>query len=186
MNFLVYMRKIKWFGLVFCGVFLLALTGLGSCGVYSFADVSIPDSIKTVRINFFENRAQYINPQLSPALTDRVRQRITSRTKLTQTNSENADYDISATITGYSVSTSGVSTGNSGANSRQASLNNLNVSLTVTLRNQKGGGEPQQYQVSRSFPFAATQSLQAAESKLLDEMLTNLTDDIFNRLFSNW
>ena len=53
-------------------------------------------------------------------------------------------------------------------------------------RKQLNGGEPQQYQISRSFPFAATLSLQAAESRLLDEIVTNLTDDIFNRIFSNW
>src|SRR5215218_2813120 len=164
---------------------IVALAGFNSCGVYSFADVSIPDSIKTVRINFFENRAQYINPQLSQALTDRVRQRIINQTKLTQTNSDNAHYDISATITNYSVSTSGISS--SGENGRaEASMNSLNVGLTVTLRNQLSGTEPQQYQISRSFPFAATLSLQAAESRLLDEIITNLTDDIFNRIFSNW
>lgn len=162
----------------------MALAGFNSCGVYSFADVSIPDSIKTVRVNFFENRAQYVNPQLSPALTDRVRQRIVNQTKLTQTNSDNAHYDITATITNYSVSTSGISTGDN--NRAEASMNNLNVGVTVTVRNQLSGGEPQQYQVSRSFPFAASLSLQAAESRLLDEIITNLTDDIFNRIFSNW
>lgn len=163
---------------------IIASAGFSSCGVYSFADVSIPDSIKTVRINFFENRAQYVNPQLSPNLTDRVRQRIVNQTKLSQTNSDNADYDITATITNYSVSTSGISTND--ANQRQASMNNLNVGVTVTLRNQLSGAEPQQYQISRSFPFSASLSLQAAESRLLDEIVTNLTDDIFNRLFSNW
>jgi len=163
---------------------VIAMASFNSCGIYSFADVSIPDSIKTVRVAFFENRAQYINPQLSPNLTDRVRQRIVNQTKLTQTNSDNADYDITATITQYSVSTSGVSTGEN--NTRQASMNNLNVGITVTLRNQKSGGDPQVFPISRSFPFAATLSLQAAESKLLDEIVTNLTDDIFNRLFSNW
>jgi hypothetical protein len=164
---------------------VVAFTGFSSCGVYSFADVSIPDSIKTVRVNFFENRAQYVNPQLSPTLTDRVRQRIINQTKLTQTNSDNAHYDITATITQYSVSTSGIST-NTTNNQRQTSMNNLNVGLTVTLRNQLSGGDPQEFQISRSFPFAASLSLQAAESRLLDEIVTNLTDDIFNRIFSNW
>ena len=163
---------------------IAAVTSFNSCGIYSFADVSIPDSIKTVRINFFENRAQYVNPQLSPTLTDRVRQRIINQTKLSQTNSDNAHYDISAVITNYSVSTSGISTNDN--NTRQASMNNLNVGLTVTLRNQLTGAEPQEFQISRSFPFSATLSFQAAESKLLDEIVTNLTDDIFNRLFSNW
>src|SRR6476469_8983751 len=76
-------------------VAVLAMAGFSSCGVYSFADVSIPDSIKTVRVNFFENRAQYVDPRLAQALTERVRQRIINQTRLTQTNSDNAHYDIS-------------------------------------------------------------------------------------------
>ena len=178
------MHRIKKIWIPFLLMAIVSLAGFSSCGVYSFADVSIPDSIKTVRVNFFENRAPYVNPQLSPALTDRVRQRIVNQTKLTQTNSDNAHYDISAVITNYSVSTSGISTGQD--NRAQASMNNLNVAVTVTLRNQLSGGEPQEFQISRSFPFAATLSLQSAEARLLDEIVTNLTDDIFNRLFSNW
>jgi hypothetical protein len=159
---------------LFFPLFILAVVALASftsCGVYSFADVSI--------------RAQYVNPQLSPALTEKVRQRIVNQTKLSQTNSDNAHYDISAVITNYSVSTSGVST-NENSNRREASMNSLNVGVTVTLRNQLSGGEPQQYQINRSFPFSASLSLQAAESRLLDDIVTNLTDDIFNRIFSNW
>lgn len=178
------MRQIQKIFLPVLLVAVLAITGFDSCGVYSFADVSIPDSIKTIRINFFENRAQYINPRLAQALTDRVRQRISNQTKLTLTNNDNAHYDISAVITNYSVSTSGISANEPAQ--RQTSMNSLNVGVTVTLRNQLAGGDPQEYQVSRSFPFAASLSLQAAESKLLDEIVTNLTDDIFNRVFSNW
>jgi hypothetical protein len=178
------MRITKHFLLPLILIAAVAVAGFSSCGIYSFADVSIPDSIKTVRINFFENRAQYVNPQLSPTLTDRVRQRILNQTKLSQTNSDNAHYDITATITQYSVSTSGISAGTN--NTRQASMNNLTVGVTVTLRNNLSGGDPQEFPISRSFPFAASLSLQAAESQLLDEMVRNLTDDIFNRLFSNW
>jgi hypothetical protein len=176
-----HIKKTAFFTLILA---VVALAGFNSCGRYSFADVSIPDSIKTFRINFFENRAQYINPRLAQSLTEHVRQRIINQTKLSQTNSDNAHYDISAVITNYSVSTSGISTND--ANVRQTSMNNLNVAVTVTLRNQLSGGDPQEFQISRSFPFAASLSLQSAESKLLEEMVTNLTDDIFNRLFSNW
>ena len=166
-------------------VAVAALVSFSSCGFYKFADVSIPADVKTMRVNFFENRAQYVNPQLSPTLTDRVRQRIVNQTKLTQTNSDNAHYDISAVITNYSVSTSGISTNNS-SNQRQASMNNLNVGVSITVLDQLHGKEPKEYQVTRSFPFSASLSLQAAESRLLDEIVTNLTDDIFNRIFSEW
>jgi hypothetical protein len=44
----------------------------------------------------------------------------------------------------------------------------------------------QEFDISRSFEFSARRSLQEAETQLLDEMVRNLTDDIFNRMFSTW
>ena len=148
------------------------------CGVYSFADVSIPDSIKTVRVNFIENKARYVNPQLSPQLTDRLRQKILNQTRLTQTNNENAHLDISAEIRDYTVSTSGIS-------ERQTQMNRLTVGVHIEVNNRLSN-TTEEYDVSRSFEFNANLSLQAAESQLLDEILRNLTDDMFNRMFSNW
>jgi hypothetical protein len=153
--------------------------------VYSFVDVSIPDSIKSVRINFIENRARYVNPQLSPTLTDRLRQKIVNQTRLSQTNSDNAHYDISGEIRDYSVSTSGISSTGGNNNQRQASINRLTVAVHIVLTNTLNN-QVQEFDISRSFDFAASLSLQAAESQLLDEMVRNLTDDVFNRLFSNW
>jgi hypothetical protein len=148
------------------------------CGVYSFADVSIPDSIKTVRVNFIENRAKYVYPQLSPQLTDRLRQKILNQTRLTQTNNDNAHLDINAKITDYSVSTSGIS-------ERQTQMNRLTVGVEIEVKNNLSNTE-EKYNVSRSFEFNANLSLEAAQSQLLDEMIRNLTDDMFNRMFSNW
>ena len=164
---------------------LLTLINLSfsSCGVYSFNDVgTIPDSIKTVRVNFIENRAPYVNPQLSPTLTDRLKQKITSQTRLSSTTNDNANWDISGTITDYSVSTSGVTNTNGRA---QSSLNRLTVSVHIILNNQLSS-QVQEFDISRSFDFDSNKSLQQAEAGLLDEMIRNLTDEIFNRIFSNW
>jgi hypothetical protein len=160
-----------------------AAISFNSCGVYSFADVSIPDTIKTARIIMFENRAQYVNPQISPTLTDRFRQKVVNQTRLNLTNNENAHYSITGYISNYSISTSGIT--NTNNNQRQASMNNLTVGVHITLTNQLDG-KVQEFDISRSFPFSATLSLQAAESQLMDEMVRNLADDIFNRIFSNW
>ena len=149
-----------------------------SCGTYRFTDASVPDSIKTVRVQFIENRAAYINPQLSPALTDRLRQKINNQTRLTQTNSETAHYDISGSIVEYSVSTTAIA-------NKQEVMNRLTVRLKITLNNQLANST-QDYDVTRNFEFQASSSLQAAESRLMDEMIRSLTDDIFNRIFSKW
>src|SRR5438128_2555519 len=79
-------------------------------GCYSFKDVStIPKEVKTFRVNYIENRARYINPQLSPQLTDKLRQKITGQTRLSGVQSDDAHYDISGQITGYTVTTSAIS-----------------------------------------------------------------------------
>lgn len=155
--------------------FVVPLTG---CGVYRFSDASVPDSIKTIKVNFIENKASYVNPQLSPRLTDRLRQKIIAQTRLTQTNRDNADWEITATITQYNFSTSAIA-------GQQASNNRLTVGVQIVLFD-RTSDETRRYEVSRSFEFKGTLSFQAAEASLGDEMTRTLTDDIFNKLFSNW
>jgi hypothetical protein len=143
---------------------------------------SIPDSTKTIKVNFIENRAPYINPQLSPTLTDRVKQRITSQTKLTNVSGDNAHWELSGSITDYSVITTGVASQNG---NQQATINRLTVSVHITL-NKVQQNKIEEFDVSRSFDFSASTTLQAAEAALLDDMVRNLTDEIFNKLFSDW
>jgi hypothetical protein len=43
---------------------------------YSFKDVSIPTEVKTFRVNYLENKAQYVNTQLSPQLTEQLKAKV--------------------------------------------------------------------------------------------------------------
>lgn len=158
-------------------IMIACLNIFGTCRL-SMRDVSIPANVKTVKINFIENRARYINPQLSPKLTDKIRQKIINQTRLVQTNSE-ADYEISGTITDYSVNTSGIS-------QQQAASNNLNVTVHIIFVNRLDEKMNFEADVTRNFPFSSNLSLTQAESQLSDQMVNNLADEIFNRLFSNW
>jgi hypothetical protein len=151
---------------------------VSSCGIYRFKDVSIPDSIKTVKVNFIENKARYINPQLSPQLTDKLRQKIVNQTRLVQTNGDNADWEITAFISDYSVSTAAIS-------QQQNATDRLNVSVSVSIYDRLAN-TTKDYPVSRSFDFSATITLQQAEVQLNEQIISNLTDEIFNKLFSNW
>ena len=151
-------------------------------GCYSFRDVNLDPNVKTVRVQFIENRAPYQNPQVSPNLTDRLKQKIINQTRLTQSNSEKVDWDISGEIRDYSVSTSGISS-NDGQS--QTSINRLTVTVHIVLLDNIKT-ETKEFDVTRQFDFDANQSLQTAEARLLDEMIRNLTDEIFNRLFSDW
>lgn len=162
--------------LIYGALLILSTT---SCGVYSFKDANIPDNVKTVKIGFIENKARYVNPQLAPMLTDKLQQKIIGQTKLTRTNSDDAHYQIFATITNYDPSqTVGVS-------SQQATTNRLTVTVHVVLKKTLDNKE-QEFDVSRNFDFSANLTLNQAEGQLMDEILRSITDDIFNQIFSNW
>ena len=170
------MHKKQLYKKLFCLIGFAAC--LASCGIYKFRDVSIDPRVKTVKIGFFQNKASYVNPQLAPQLTDKLQQKITNLTKLSRTNSDDAHYQIDGTITGYNVSTTAVT-------ANQAASNRLNVTVHLILKNTLDN-KTEEYDISRGFDFPANLSLQQAEAQLLDDMLRNLTDEIFNRIFSNW
>jgi len=156
----------------------LLFAGLGCRVSYSLKDVSIPPEVKTVKIGFIENRARYVNPQLSPTLTDKLQSKIAGQTKLTRTNSDDAHYQINGYISDYSVTTAAIS-------SQQASANRLTVAVHIIFKNTLDN-KTDEFDISRNYDFSATLSLQDAEGQLLDEIVRTLTDDIFNHIFSNW
>ncbi|MGZ8522782.1 MAG: LPS assembly lipoprotein LptE [Chitinophagaceae bacterium] len=163
---------------LFAVALFFIMAGNSSCKAYSFRDISIPDTIQTVKVNFIENKAPYVDPQLSPRLTDKLRQKIVSQTKLSQTNNDNADWVISGRITNYVSSTSGIS-------QQQVATNRLTVTVHITRNDQKAN-KTEEYDISRNFEYSGTMSLQQAQASLGEEIIRGLTDDIFNRLFSNW
>ena len=159
-------------------VISMLLTVISGCGIYTFKDVSIPPDIKTIKLRLIENKARYVNPRLSPALTTKLQDKIVGQTRLTRTDNEDADWVISGYISDYSVVTSGIS-------GQQASIQRLTVGAQISLKDNKTQKD-QEYSVTKSFEFSASQTLQQAENALFDDIIKGLSDEIFNRLFSNW
>ena len=157
--------------------FAWIMSSTSSCSIYRFKDVSIPDSIKTVKINYIENKARYINPTLSPQLSDKLRQKVVNQTRLTQTNGD-ADWEISGYISDYSVSTAAIS-------NQQNATDRLNITVHIILYDRLAN-KTSEFDATRSFDFSATQTLEQAQVAKNDEIMLNMTDEIFNKLFSNW
>lgn len=159
-------------------LFIVCCLGMMSCN-YSFKDVSIPPEVKTIKINFIENKARYVNPQLSPQLTDRLRLKINNQTRLSLVKGDDPHYEVSGYVSSYTISTSGIS-------NQQASGNRLTVGVHISFKNHLNEKQNFEADVSRNFDFSANISLQQAEAELNETIIKNLTDEIFNRLFSNW
>lgn len=157
---------------------VMTTASLMSCGVYSFTGASIEG--KNINFHTFENRARNVVPSLSATLTDKIRNRILSQTGLAPSSSEEADYDVSGSITAYDVTVTGVQ------NTQTASLNRLTITVQVDFKNRKNPKSSYKQSFSRFSDFAATQALQNVENQLIEEIGRQLADDIFNKAFVNW
>jgi outer membrane lipopolysaccharide assembly protein LptE/RlpB len=158
---------------------LLGIFNYASCK-YSFKDTSpIPEEVKTFRVNYLENKAQYVNTQLSPQLTERLKQKVINTTRLRQTNDDDAHYDISGFVSQYYTSTISISGNN-------AASNRLTVGFHLVFRNTLDEKKSFETDLTRTFDFPATQSLSQAESSLNNDIVKNIVDEIFNKIFSNW
>ena len=163
---------------IFLSLFFSILLFAGCKVSYSLRDVSIPANVKTVKIGYIENKARYVNPQLSPNVTTKLMQKVQGQTKLTTTNSDDAHYQISGYISDYSVSTSAISP-------QSAVSNRLTVAAHIVFLNTLEN-KTDEFDVSTNIDFDANLSLQEAESKIMDDIVKNITDQIFNHIFSNW
>jgi len=161
------------------GFLLLATFSYSTCK-YGFKNLgAIPPEVKTFRVNYLTNKAQYVNPQLSPQLTEKLKSKIIGNTRLRQTNNDDAHYDISGYVSQYYTSTTGI-TGNN------ASTNRLNISFHLVFKNNLDDKKSFEADVSTYVDFPATQSLSQAEASNSSKIVGNIVDEIFNKIFANW
>ena len=157
---------------------LLLPVFFSACGVYSFSGASVEG--KSIHFGVLENRARNVVPTLSPSLTDKIRNRILSQTGLAPQNSGITDYDLTGSITAYEITVSGVQ------NTQEASQNRLTISVEIVFKNRINPKADFTQTFARFADFPPTQSLQAVETRLIDDIGTQLADDIFNKAFVNW
>jgi hypothetical protein len=157
---------------------IVLLFALQSCRVYSFTGATIEG--KNIYIHQLDNRARNVVPSLSATLTDKLRSRILSQTGLAPVKIDNADYDITGSITGYDVTVTGVQ------NTQVASKNRLTITIQVIFKNRLNDKASFTQSFARFADFDATQVLQNVESALIDDIGNQLSDDIFNKAFVNW
>ena len=168
------MRKLL-FGLV-C---MLAVCG---CNIihYSFSGTSIQPDVKTITLNEFEYKALKVNPTLSNSLSEAVRTRFRQMTRLEQVEMD-GDLEITGEITGYDVRAQAVTA------NEVAAQNRLTVTVKVSFTNRK---YPEDNFENKSFSayadYDSTNSLDAVEQTLCEEIIDKLVEDIFNATVAQW
>lgn len=151
-----------------------------SCGIYSFTGTSIQPEVKSITINYFEYTAPKVNPSLSNMMTEGLQDKFTRLTKLEQVDMD-GNLEIVGAITGYDVKATAISA------KEQATQNRLTVTVKVSFINRKF---PEDDFNDKGFSayadFDASQSLDAVEAGLCEEIVEKICDDIFNATVAKW
>jgi len=82
-------------------------------------------------------------------------------------------------LSDYSETTTGIS-------GQSASTNRLNVTFHLIFKNNLDHTKDMETDVTSNYDFSAQLTLPQAESQLGDQIVKNVTDAIFNKIFSNW
>lgn len=158
---------------------IIAALALSACGIYSFSGTSIQPDVKTINIPYVEYKALTVNPSLSNDLTEALKDKFRKLTKLEQVDVD-ADLDLVCEITGYDVRATAVTA------QEVAAQNRLTVTVKAVFTNHKYPEEDVDKQFSAYADYDSTQSLDAVQSSLCEEIIDKLCEDIFNATVAQW
>jgi len=169
------MRKIKLLILS-----LLICSAFAGCKLnYSFTGGSVDPKIKSISILTFPNVAPIIQPTLSQSLTEALRDKFSSQTKLTLVTKD-GDLNIEGSITGYATTPEAIQ-GN-----ETAALNRLTITINVKFTNKIDEKMNFEQSFSRFEEYHSNVSLAAVELSLIKDIDDELVDDVFNKAVVNW
>ncbi len=162
-------------------VLIAAAFFLGGCSIvkYSFSGTSIQPDVKTVTINFFEYKALKVNPSLSNDLTEAMKDKFRKLTKLEQVEMD-GDLEISGAVTGYDVRAAAVTA------NEVAAMNRLTVTASLKFTNRKYPEEDFEKSFSAYSEYDSSNSLDAVEASLCEEIVEKLVEDMFNASVAQW
>lgn len=152
----------------------------GGCTVkYSFSGASIPLEAKTVSVPYFPNNAPMVAPTLSSTLTQTLQDKFARQTSL-QVIDTGGDLAFEGEITNYTSTPAAVTS------AETAAMNRLTITVKIKFTNIY---EPQN-NYNKSFSafaeYDATSLLQDIQETLINEIVEQLVQEIFNAAVANW
>ncbi|PID88766.1 MAG: hypothetical protein CSB02_01035 [Bacteroidia bacterium] len=160
--------------------FFVGLMGvMQSCVSYSFTGASIPPEAKTISIQYFENKADFIVPSLSAALTNAVEDKFTGQTDLALVENE-GDLKIEGYISNYTITPQAI-TGN-----ETAALTRLTISVKVKYENTIETNKDYESTFTRYEEFDSGSDISSVQEALIESIVEMIAEDIFNKAVVNW
>jgi len=146
---------------------------------YSTSGASISPSVRTFSIQYFQNRAPLVQPQLSQNLTDALIDKCKSETNLAYVNGL-GDVNFEGEISDYVTRPLTV-----GADA-QAAMNRFSISVKVKFTNSVDPDFSFEQTFSRYADYNSSQDLSSVEDELSKIIVEMIVEDVFNQAFVNW
>ncbi len=151
-----------------------------SCSVkYSFTGASISPEIKTISIQDFPNLAPLVNPQLTVKFIEKMKDRFINQTSLVLINGA-GDLNFEGEFVDYSTMPVDIQGGD------VAAKNRLTIVVKVRFSNAYDPKQNFDERFSRYADYDNTKTLEEAQNDLVETILDEIIDDIFNKSVANW
>lgn len=161
--------------------FALAASFLQNCSVsYQFNGASIDYTrIRTINIQDFQNLAPTVYPPLATKFSEDLKYRFQTRTRLTQVPNQ-GDLNIEGEITGYDITPEAVQ------ENALAAKTKLTITINVRYNNLVDEEESFERTFTSFDTFDASKMLTDVQDQLIEGMITDLINQIFNATVENW
>jgi len=157
----------------------LLIFSVNGCKVtYSFSGAST-EGLESVSIQYFQNRASLVQPELSQSLTDALIDKCKSQTNLTVINGL-GDANFEGEISDYNTKPLTVSA------DATAAMNRFTISVKVKYTNSLDPELSYEQTFSRYEDYNSSLDLSNVEAELSAKIIEMIVEDIFNRAFVNW
>jgi len=167
-------------GKLYLILLIIGFASLNSCKVsYSFTGASISPQVKTVSVQYFQNRASLVQPGLSQYLTDVLIDKCKAQTSLKTVNGI-GDVNFEGGISDYNTRPLTVAADN------QAAMNRFTISVKVKFTNSIEPDLSFEQTFSRYGDYDSNLDLSQVEKDLSVKIVEMIVEDIFNQAFVNW
>ncbi len=161
----------------FCLLCCLLLAS--SCGVYSFTGASIAPDVKSFTVDYIKNRASVANPTLSQVMTQKLKDKFISQTNLAPVKAE-GDLRFEGYISDYTTQPIAIQSND------QAAQNRLTITVFIKFMNTKDDKQNFETSFSRFADYSSNRDLSTVEAGLIENISSQIIDDIFNKAVVNW
>ena len=163
-------------------LFVLPVVVVACTVSYKFNGSSINyDKVKTISIADFPIKSEYVYAPLATKFNEDLKDIFIRQTRLQLLRpNQNADLQIEGEITGYNQYNQAVSADG------YSSETKLTITVNVRFVNNTNHAEDFERQFTATSSYPTTRNLNDVQQELVEQMVKDLTDQIFNATVANW